>query len=225
MCGRFTLRASANNLARAFQITAMPNVERRFNIAPPQMVLSLHRTPVGREIRSLEWGLIPSWMKNTLMTGRLINARSETILEKPAFREAFKRRRCLVLADGFYEWQRIGRRKRPYFFSMRDNRPFAFAGLWERWKTESGKVIESCAILTTSANEIISPVHERMPVIIHPNNYEIWLENSMSRHLLLMDLLKPYLGGDIVTHPVSLLINSPTHEGAALIEPLQVGLT
>ena len=222
MCGRFTLRASSDSLVGAFQITDMPEIKARYNIAPTQMVLSVRSIFDIQEIKFLEWGLIPSWSNNISISGRLINARSETVLEKPAFREAFKRRRCLVLADGFYEWQQIGRRKQPYFFSMQDNRPFAFAGIWERWKTEMGKVIESCAILTTDANEIVRPVHERMPVILHSEDYELWLREDMRKYDLLRSLLKPYAASEMTSHSVSILINSPSHEGAALVEHLPV---
>lgn len=142
----------------------MPAVEPRYNIAPTQEVLAVSEMGDGREMRFFKWGLIPSWAKDMSMGARLINARSETVAEKPAFRQAFRRRRCIILADGFDEWQRTGGKKQPFFFRMRDERPFGFAGLWERWEGEDGRVINSCAILTTEANEVLRPVHDRMPL-------------------------------------------------------------
>jgi putative SOS response-associated peptidase YedK len=164
MCGRFTQRQPAARLRKEFRVGEAPGVEARYNIAPTQDILGVRQTPDGREMTLLKWGLVPSWAKDTSVGGKLINARSETVAEKPSFREAFKQRRCIIPADGFYEWQRTEGRKQPFFFHMRDDRPFGFAGLWERWEGEGGQVINSCAILTTEANEVLRPVHDRMPV-------------------------------------------------------------
>ncbi len=150
------------------------------------------------------------------MGARLINARSETVREKPAFRQAFKQRRLLIPADGFYEWRRTEGRKQPFFFQMRDERPFGFAGLWERWEGE-GRVVNSCTILTTEANEVLRPVHDRMPVILHPDDYGLWLEGGERERSLLRELLRPYPAEEMVGHPVSPLVNSTRGRGPELI--------
>jgi putative SOS response-associated peptidase YedK len=170
----------------------------------------------------LKWGLVPSWAKDISIGAKLINARSETVTEKPSFREAFKQRRCIIPADGFYEWQRTEGRKQPFFFQMRDERPFGFAGLWERWQGATGQVIESCTILTTEANEVLRPVHDRMPVILHSDDYELWLDEDVRKREFLNDLLRPYPAKEMVSHPVSTAINSPGNQGATLIELMAV---
>ena len=220
MCGRYTLRTAAEEIAAAFGVEEMPAVEARYNIAPTQSVLSIRQSPGGREARWLKWGLIPSWAKDTAMGARLINARSETVAEKPAFREAFKQRRCLIPADGFYEWQRRDGKKQPFYFRLRDERPFGFAGLWEKWRSPEGEVIESCAILTTEANELLRPVHDRMPVILHPEDYQLWLEEDARQRALLKELLRPYPAEEMLAYPVSATVNSPSNQGRSLIEEL-----
>ena len=152
------------------------------------------------------------------MGARLINARSETVAEKQAFRQAFKQRRCIIPADGFYEWQRTGGRKQPFFFRMRDERPFGFAGLWERWEGEGGEVINSCAILTTEANEVLRPVHDRMPVILHPDDYGLWLGADARELGIVKEMLRPYPADEMMGYPVGTSVNSPRNHGAELIE-------
>jgi putative SOS response-associated peptidase YedK len=169
----------------------------------------------------LKWGLIPSWAKDTSMGARLINARAETVAEKPTFRQAFKQRRCIIPADGFYEWRRTGGRKQPFFFRMRDESPFGFASLWERWEGE-GEVINSCTILTTEANEVLRTVHDRMPVILHLKDYELWLNGDPRRLNLTKDLLRPYPEEKMVGYPVGSSVNSPRNQGAGLVELLTV---
>jgi putative SOS response-associated peptidase YedK len=213
MCGRFTLRTPVKNLAKAFQVEEVPEIEARYNIAPTQTILSVQGTATGREFRRLKWGLIPSWAKDESIGAKLINARSETVTEKPSFREAFKRRRCIIPADGFYEWQRTNGRKQPYYFSMRDNHPFGFAGLWEKWRDADGKILETCAILTTEANEALRPVHDRMPVILHSEDYELWLDDDTRKLDLIKELLRPYPSSEMVSYPVSKRINSPSEQG------------
>src|SRR5215211_4939508 len=159
MCGRFTLRAPAERVKREFQLREVASTEARFNISPTQNVLAVREKMDEREAVHLKWGLIPSWAKDASIGARLINARSETVTEKPSFREAFKRRRAIIPADGIYEWQRAEDRKQPYYIHMRDGSLFGFAGLWDRWRNEEGDVIESCSILTTEANEVFRPVH------------------------------------------------------------------
>jgi putative SOS response-associated peptidase YedK len=148
--------------------------------------------------------------------------RSETVQEKPSFREAFKRRRCIIPADGFYEWRRTGVRKQPFFFRMRDERPFGFAGLWERWEGEGGRVINSCAILTTEANEVLRAVHDRMPVILHPDDYELWLGAEARELDLVKEVLRPYPSEELMSYPVTVSVNSPRNQGAQLVERVPV---
>jgi putative SOS response-associated peptidase YedK len=218
MCGRFTQRADAKRIAREFKVAEVPAVEARYNVAPTQDVLAVRQSPDGREATFYQWGLVPSWAKDSSMGARLINARSETVQEKPSFREAFKKRRCIIPADGFYEWQRTDGRKQPFFFRMRDERPFGFAGLWERWEGEGGHVINSCAILTTEANELLRPVHDRMPVILHPDDYEMWLEADARQLDLVKEVLRPYPAEEMMGYPVGTSVNSPRSKGEELIE-------
>jgi putative SOS response-associated peptidase YedK len=218
MCGRFTQRADAKRIAKEFKVVEVPAVEARYNIAPTQEVLAVREREDGREATFFKWGLVPSWAKDASVGARLINARSETVQEKPSFREAFKRRRCIIPADGFYEWQRTKGRKQPYFFRMRDEMPFGFAGLWERWEAEGGRVINSCAILTTEANEVLRPVHDRMPVILHPEDYELWLGGDERKLDLVKEMLQPYPAEEMVGHSINTSVNSPRNQGAGLIE-------
>lgn len=222
MCGRFAQRSDPKKLAKEFKVAEVPDLEDRYNIAPTQEILGVLESADGREMKFFKWGLIPSWAKDAAMGARLINARSETVTEKPAFREAFKMRRCIIPADGFYEWQKTEGRKQPYFFQMKDESPFGFAGLWERWQGATGQAIESCTILTTEANEVLRPVHDRMPVILHPDDYELWLDEDVRKRELLKELLRPYPAEEMKGYPVSTEINSPHNQGATLIERMAV---
>lgn len=222
MCGRFTLDTPSEALADLFQVEAAPSMKPRYNIAPTQPVAAVRRSLAGeREILLMHWGLIPSWAKTPEMGNRLINARSETAAEKPSFREAFKRRRCLVPTDGFYEWQRVDRRKQPYYIRMAGREPFALAGLWERWEGPDGMVIESCAILTTEANALLRPIHNRMPVIIDPGDYQRWLEAEAHETGALAPLMRPYPEGRLSAIPVSPRVNNPKNDDPRCIEPLE----
>ena len=218
MCGRYAQRTDPKRLAREFKVAEVPEVEPRYNIAPTQAILGVVESADGREMKFYKWGLVPSWAKDKSIGARLINARSETIQEKPSFREAFKKRRCIIPADGFYEWQRTDGKKQPFFFRMQDERPFGFAGLWDRWEGTGGEVIHSCTILTTEANEVLRPVHDRMPVILHASDYELWLDGDVRKHNLVKELLQPYPAGEMIRYPVSMAINSVSRQGAELIE-------
>jgi len=222
MCGRFALRTPTKKLAEEFRVEEAPTVKARYNIAPTQSILAVRQSDDGREAVVLKWGLIPSWAKDDSMSARLINARSETVTEKPAFREAFKRSRCIIPADGFYEWQRTEGKKQPFFFSMRDERMFGFAGLWDRWKEEGGKVIESCTILTTEANEVLLPVHDRMPVILHHETYDEWLNTDVRALESLKELLRPYPSSEMTSYPVSARVNNPRNQGEELITRMAI---
>jgi putative SOS response-associated peptidase YedK len=222
MCGRFAQRTDAKRLAKEFKVREVPEIKARYNIAPTQDILSVRQMEDEREAVFLKWGLIPSWAKDVSIGAKLINARSETVTEKPSFREAFKKRRCIIPADGFYEWQRTAGKKQPYFFQMHDERPFGFAGLWEKWKGEDGQVLETCTILTTEANEVLRPVHDRMPVILHPEDYEMWLANDARKIDLMKELMRPYPSSEMVSHPVSTLVNNTSNVGAELLNPVQL---
>ena len=167
-------------------------------------------------------GTCSSWAKDVSTGAKLINARSETVTEKPSFREAFKKRRCIIPADGFYEWQRTGGKKQPYFFRMQNEHPFGFAGLWEKWKATDGQVLETCTILTTEANEVLQPVHDRMPVILHREDYELWLDSDVRKMDLVKELLSPYPASEMMSYPVGTSINSPLNQGVELIEQVPI---
>ena len=222
MCGRFTLRTRLNELLQFYSIESQLQWEPRFNIAPSQSIPVLRNDPHGdkRETVTLRWGLIPSWADDIHIGNRLINARAETIVTKPSFKQAFKSRRCLVPADGFYEWESSGKSKQPFFIQMADERPFVFAGLWERW-TKSQPAIESCAIITTTPNALVADIHDRTPVILTEAAAMLWLDRNVEDADLLTSLLAPYPDGAMVAYPVSTLVNSPLHDSVDCIQPVK----
>ena len=231
MCGRFTLRAPASVIAEQFALFEAPPFAARFNIAPSQPAPVIRMRPDrtegdrgSRELVWLRWGLIPGWAQDPAIGNRLINARAETAAEKPAFRAAMRRRRCLVVADGFYEWQRTGRAKQPFFIHLRDDRPFAFAGLWEAWEGPDHSAIESCTLLTIGPNELMRPIHDRMPVILPPESYDLWLDPAMQQPDRLTPLLAPYPAEQMKTSPVSSLVNNPANDDPRCIEASVLGL-
>ncbi len=223
MCGRFTLSAPAAILAELFHLVESPAWAPRYNIAPTQPAPTVVRlsNQEHRQFRLLQWGLIPSWAKDPGVGAEMINARAETAATKPAFRAAFRKRRCLVLADGFYEWQRQGRRKQPHYIQLRDGRPFAFAGLWEHWEGPDGVRIDSCTLLTTEPNDLIRQLHNRMPMILEPKDYEIWLDPDLQKADLLQPLLRPYPNEEMVAYPVSTRVNSPANDNPDCTTPLR----
>lgn len=222
MCGRFSQSKSAETIAQVFQVNNVPPLTPRYNIAPTQQIQTIlqNAEQSQREFQILHWGLIPSWAKDPKMGARMINARAETVAEKPSFRAAFKQRRCLILADGFYEWQQQQKKKQPFYFRMNDEHPFAFAGLWEHWKSGDGEVINSCTILTTEPNDLMRPVHNRMPVIIDPKDYDLWLDTEVKTPELLQPLLHPYSAEEMTAYPVSTKVNKPVNDSAELINSL-----
>lgn len=222
MCGRFTLTDPDADLAVQFNLPEIPDLRPRYNIAPTQPVAAIRVSSRGpdREMVLLHWGLIPFWAQDPGMGARLINARSETAAEKPAFRAAFRKRRCLVVADGFYEWQKQNGTKQPFYIRLRGSRPFAFAGLWERWEGADASVIESCTLLTTQPNDLLRPVHNRMPVILQPKDYDLWLDPDVQQADLLQPLLRPYRAAEMAAYPVSRWVNSPANDDPRCIEPL-----
>jgi putative SOS response-associated peptidase YedK len=215
MCGRFTLKTPIEEAARQFQAAAPENVEARYNISPSQEILAVWDRDKGREMSTLVWGLIPSWSREPK---GLINARAETLLEKPSFREAFKRRRCLIPADGFYEWKKEAKGKQPYYFQLKDGELFAFAGIWEEWGKDEDSV-RTCAIITTEPNELLSPLHNRMPVILREEDYEGWLGGDLHQA---ESLLVPYPASEMRGYPVSKQVNVPTVNGRELVRPLEL---
>jgi putative SOS response-associated peptidase YedK len=220
VCGRYTLRTPVETLAEEFGITGpLPEVPTRFNVAPTQEVAAVLEEGEQRKLEMLRWGLIPSWADDPAIGNRMINARSETAAQKPSFRSAFRKRRCLVLADGFYEWQKTASGKQPYYIRMGDGSPFAFAGLWESWG-KHGEEVRSCTILTTEANGLVGEIHHRMPVILPAEEYDLWLDPDMGEAEPLLDLLRPYPDDVMEAYPVSRFVNSPSNDSEQCVESL-----
>ncbi len=220
MCGRYTLTCTPEVVAEAFRLEAIPDLHPRYNVAPSQWVVcvrvDLHSRK--REAAMLRWGLIPSWVRDPAMGMNLINARAETVAEKPSFQKPFRSRRCLVLADGYYEWKREGPQKQPYSIRLKHERPFAFAGLWDRWNNGEGKTLESCVILTTQSNERLAEIHDRMPVILPPVAYEPWLDPGLQDATRLRTFLTPYPADAMSVPPVSRLVNDPRVDDVRCLE-------
>ncbi len=220
MCGRYTLTVSASVLAEVFAVD-VPELRPRYNVAPTQTmgVVRLGRddAPSWREAR---WGLIPSWAKDPTIGNRLINARAETAADKPSFRAAIRRRRCLVPADGFYEWRRSPDGKVPHLVRFADGRPFAFAGLWERWRDADGATVDSYTILTTRPNELVAGLHDRMPVILPPEVHDEWLAPAEIERDRLEALLAPHPPAGMETYPVSRRVNSPANDDPECVRPV-----
>ena len=222
MCGRFTLRrvpAEIRDLAQLDDDVVDP----RYNVAPGQRIATILVDPEVTHpmLRGLEWGLLPFWVKEARAVKaarHMINARSETAATKPSFRAAFRHRRCLIPADGFYEWARRGGEKRPYYFQLKSEQPFAFAGLWEHWESERGEVIESCAILTTLPNVLVDPLHNRMPVMLNAVDYELWLDATVQTYKALEHCFAPFPADAMKCHEVDKFVNSPTHDAPHCIE-------
>jgi len=221
MCGRYTLTVDASVLAELFDLEPLTELQPRYNIAPTQTVpivrLDRHQ---NREWAMARWGLVPSWAKEVSTGGRLINARAETVAEKPSFRAAFKSRRCLVPADGFYEWTKVSGGKQPHHIRFAHRGPFAFAGLWERWTHDDADPVESCTILTTEANELMVPLHHRMPVILPVQQYGVWLEGDPRKPDITETLLVPYPSEGMEAVPVSTVVNSVANDDPRCLDPI-----
>jgi putative SOS response-associated peptidase YedK len=224
MCGRFTNRAKPEQIKAEFKVGNKNSVlfEPRFNIAPAQMIDVVFQPETERILSRLKWGLVPSWSKEAPTSKGLINARAETITEKPSFREAFKSRRCIIPASGFYEWQKKGTgAKQPFYFYLKEKDVFGFAGLWEEWlDKQTGELLETCTIITTEANEVLKPVHDRMPVILQPESYDEWLDLKVKDTGGLQELLKPYPAKEMNSHAVSTSVNIPDSDSPGLILPI-----
>jgi putative SOS response-associated peptidase YedK len=220
MCGRYNMITDAHVLIDIFainQVLAEPEqLKPRYNIAPGQEVAIIRDTEQGRTLSMARWGLVPHWSKEAKVKYSTINARAETIAEKPAYRDAFKRRRCLVPATGFYEWQQAGGQKVPYYIRLPDSNVFAFAGVWDHWEGD-GEGFDSCSIIVTSANRTMRPIHDRMPVILEPSFYNVWLNPAHEHQAQLQALLVPYRGR-LTVYPVSRRVNNPTNDDPACVE-------
>jgi len=230
MCGRFTLASDTETMIQTFFDFAMPmNLSPRYNISPTQDVAVIANTPTDTEIHPemgqvefFHWGLIPSWAKDPKIGNRMINARSETLTEKPSFRSAYKRRRCLILADGYYEWKQVpgDRLKQPVYIRLKSQKPFALAGLWEIWQAERmDKPIRSCTIITCPPNAFLEKIHHRMPVILPKDAYAAWLSPETKSADALQPLLIPYAAEEIEAYPVSRFVNRPTNDSPECIAP------
>ena len=226
MCGRYRLSRRKQVVEEHFaSVSEEEDWGPRYNIAPTQPIPVIRQNPKEpfRELSLVRWGLIPSWAKDSSVAAKMINARSETAATKPAFRDALKSRRCLIPADGFYEWMRTAKAKQPYCFEVNEGELFAFAGLWDRWKDPSGNWVKTCSILTTTPNAVTSAVHDRMPVILDPNDYNLWLDPGMTNARVVSELLKPYDAKSMRSYPVSTRINSVVNDDAECSAPVELG--
>jgi putative SOS response-associated peptidase YedK len=226
VCGRIILITPAVDLARALGIVAPPAWARdhvpRYNVAPAQPIPAVRWDPEKdeRQLTRLHWGLVPAWADTSASGYKMINARSETVATKPAFREAYRKRRCIVPVDGFYEWQRAGRRRRPHLFRPAEGGLLGLAGLWELWQRSDEPPVESCAILTTEANALMRPIHDRMPVILPREQYATWLETEPERAVSLGELLKPCPDSWLTVQPVDQRVNRPDFDGPECLAPV-----
>jgi putative SOS response-associated peptidase YedK len=222
MCGRFTLRTSTKDIVKQFGLLDAIDLKPRYNIAPTQHIAAIKLDPETgtRKLSMCRWGLIPSWADDLKIGYSMINARAESVAMKPAYRSAFKKGRCLIVADGFFEWKKVGSAKQPFFIRIKDDEPFAFAGLSEHWH-RGDQVIDSCAIITTEPNELMESIHDRMPVILSPEDYELWLEPDFHGQGKLLEMLKPYPAEEMEASPVSTTVNNPRNETKECIEAVR----
>ncbi len=220
MCGRFIIEADAAAIRKAFKLNEVKvPIRPSYNIAPTQNVTTVVQRDGERVLETMRWGLIPVWAKEMSIGARMINARAESIADKPSFKRPLKKQRCLIIADGFYEWQKTGAAKTPMFIYCKPKGPFAFAGLYDTWQSPSGEAITSCAIITTHANELMQPFHDRMPVILPKKAYDFWLDPAQEDLGELTALLQPYPADKMIAYPVSTLVNSIRNNSLANIHP------
>jgi putative SOS response-associated peptidase YedK len=221
MCGRFALKAPPRSIQEHFHLPEIARLSPRYNIAPSQAVAVVRHFPLQPfpRLDMLRWGLIPGWSRDIKIGYRMINARGETLAQKPSFRSAYQKRRCLIAADGFYEWSHSDRQKQPFFVQLKTGTVFGFAGLWESWNDPDGGVLESCTIITTTANELIEQIHDRMPVILPPEQHEAWLHDA-TPVALLQQLLVPFPADEMKTYRVSDEVNSPKNDTPTCVLPI-----
>jgi putative SOS response-associated peptidase YedK len=224
MCGRYRLSRRKQLVEEYFDSAGDDDWTPRYNIAPTQPVPIIRQNPKEprRELSLVRWGLIPWWVKDSSGAAGMINARSETAATKPAFRDALKLRRCLIPANGFYEWHKTGKAKQPYCFEVNDGELFAFAGIWETWKNASRKAIETCSISTTTPNAVTSTVHDRMPVILEPDSYDLWLDPGMTKVDALTDMLKSFEASQMRSFPVSNRVNHAANDDEECSTPIEI---
>ena len=220
MCGRFSMFSHVKTIEERFKVEEiLTRPEPRYNIAPMQKIPVIVQRE-KRQLTEMRWGLIPSWAKDAKIGNRLINARQETVATKPSFRSAFKKRRCLILADSFFEWRKSGSVKTPMLIRLKSEEPFTMAGLYEYWKMKSGKMLESCTIVTTEANEFLQPIHKRMPVILRPENEERWMNPDLQEPSEITKLLDPVDQDLLETYEISTFVNSPKNQGEQVIRAM-----
>ncbi len=215
MCGRFTDGSDTEKIAKKLKVPKekIPPRRKRYNVAPSQPVLTLFGSTNKRKIFDyFQWGLVPSWARDPAIGSRMINARAETVSEKPSFKGLLRNSRCLIVADGYYEWKREGAKKQPYYFRMKDQEPFTFAGLWSHWINVDGSEIKSCTIITTKANSLTQSIHDRMPVILAEEKHDFWLDSNNYKSNDLLPLLRPYSSDAMESYPVSTEVNSPQND-------------
>jgi putative SOS response-associated peptidase YedK len=223
MCGRFTNSAKKEEIQNEFEVSiSNKTLKPRYNIAPSQMIDVVLEEKENRILTQLKWGLVPSWAKDADIGNRMINARAETLAEKPSFRDAFQKRRCIIPVSGFYEWKKSTKgAKQPFYFYLNEKEVFGLAGLYENWlDKQTGELLETCTIITTEANEVLKPVHDRMPVILKSENYDLWLDEKVKEAEKLENLLSPYPAHEMSSHAVSKSVNIPDVDSAELIKPL-----
>ena len=216
MCGRYTLTIDIKTVAEKFGVPANLDTSPRYNIAPTQEVVSVMRNGESH-LAWLRWGLIPSWAKDESIGSRMINARAETLTEKPSFKGLLRSKRCLIVADGFYEWRQENGSKTPMYITLKSGEPFAFAGLWDLWKSPGGEHIRSCTIITTEPNDLVASIHNRMPAILSPGTYADWLDPDIRDEQTLSHWLAPYPAEEMMARPVSRLVNDPKRDSPELI--------
>jgi putative SOS response-associated peptidase YedK len=222
MCGRFTLALSAAEIEVRFGVPVPVEYKPRYNVAPTQEIFALLADSQVRRLDVFRWGLIPHWAKDAKLGNKLINARAETLFEKPSFRDAVKRRRCLIIADGFYEWRQTPQGRRvPVYVRLKSKEPFGFAGLWDVWSSPEGQTLKTCTIVTTEPNDLIRPIHDRMPVIVPRELEELWLDPSPKAPGELARVLRPYRAEELELFDVSSIVNSPANDGPECIQSIE----
>ncbi len=221
MCGRFSRKATLQAIIDEFEIEEVNDaVEPSYNVAPGQEIAVILKDE-SRKLGLLKWGLIPSWSKDPAIGNRMINARAETLAEKPSFKHPLRRKRCLIVADGFFEWKKEGKQKIPMYIFLKDQKPFVFAGLWDTWTSPDGKKISTCTIITTEPNEFMKKIHNRMPVILPKEHIDLWLDRSIENEQKVLPLLQPYPEKEMDAYEISRFVNSPKNNSPACVEKVK----
>jgi putative SOS response-associated peptidase YedK len=221
MCGRFSRKATLQAIIDEFEIEEVNGtIEPSYNVAPGQDVAVILKDE-SRKLGLLKWGLIPSWSKDPAIGNRMINARAESLADKPSFKQPLRRKRCLIIADGFFEWKKEGKQKIPMYIFLKNQKPFAFAGLWDTWTSPDGNKISTCTVITTEPNELLKKIHNRMPVILTKKHFDLWLDRNVQDEQMVLPLLQPYAEKDMDMYEVSRAVNSPKNNSPELLKPVQ----